>query len=45
MKTIIFNLKYLLVPIFSLLTILGLLKGEVFVWTGVLLCFVHSLIL
>ena len=37
MKTIVFNLKYLLVPFFSLITILGLLKGGVFVWTGVLL--------
>ena len=37
MKTIFFNLKYLLVPFFSLITILGLLKGGLYVWTGVLL--------
>ena len=36
MKTFFVNVRYLIVPLMSALTIVGILLGDVYAWTGVI---------
>ena len=38
------NLRYLIVPISSLVTILGILLGGIYAWTGVFLFGIYTII-